>query len=191
MATSSTMLELGTRAPDFDLSEPGGGRVALSDLDDAPALLVMFLCNHCPYVKHLRSHLAATVREYQARGVAAVAISANDADRYPADGPSEMAREKREQGYTFPYLYDESQEVARAYRAACTPEFYLFDADRRLFYRGQYDGSRPGNGAAVTGEDLTAALDALLAGEDPPTRQAPSVGCSIKWRPGNEPSYFG
>ncbi|HUE96784.1 MAG TPA: thioredoxin family protein [Longimicrobiaceae bacterium] len=190
-ATPSTMLELGTTAPDFDLPEVMGGRVRLSDLSDAPALLVMFICNHCPFVKHLRAHLARMTREYRERGVAVVAISSNDAQKYPADGPAAMAQEKEEQAYAFPYLFDETQEVAKAYHAACTPDFFLFDGERRLFYRGQYDDSRPGNGVPVTGDDLRSALDAVLAGSEPPAEQKASIGCNIKWRPGNEPEYFG
>ena len=189
--TLSTMLPLGTPAPDFALPEPATGRtVRLADFDGAPALLVVFMCNHCPYVKHLRDHLAAFVRAYQARGLAAVGISANDVGTHPQDGPEAMAREAREAGYTFPYLYDESQEVAKAYRAACTPDFFLFDADRRLVYRGQYDDSRPGNDRPVTGADLRAAVEAVLAGRPVPADQKPSMGCNIKWRPGNEPEYF-
>ena len=190
-ATESTMLELGTAAPDFDLPEVTGGRVRLDVLKDAPALLVMFICNHCPFVKHLRAHLAETARGYQERGVAVVAISSNDAAKYPQDGPEAMAREKEEQGYSFPYLFDESQEVAKAYRAACTPDFFVFDGERRLVYRGQYDDSRPGNDRPVTGRDLRDALDRVLRGDDPVAEQVPSIGCNIKWRAGNEPDYFG
>lgn len=187
--TPSTMLPLGSKAPDFRLSDTAGGTVALDDFKDAPALLVVFLCNHCPYVKHVRHELAALGREYQAKGVAVVGISANDVVSHPDDGPELMAREKAEVGYTFPYLYDESQAVARAYQAACTPDFFVFDRDRALVYRGQLDASRPGNDIPVTGKDLRSALDAVLAGQPVPPDQKPSIGCNIKWKPGNEPSY--
>ena len=187
--TPSTMLALGTPAPPFRLPDPGGKLVALEDFAGAPALLVMFLCNHCPYVQHVADGIARLAREYAAKGVAAVAINANDVAKYPADAPAKMAEETRRRGYSFPYLYDESQAVAKAYRAACTPEFYLFDRDRRLVYRGQLDGSRPGNAVPVTGADLRAALDALLAGAPVPADQKPSMGCNIKWKPGREPDY--
>ena len=185
------MLELGTYAPDFDLPAAGGGRVRLADFEGAPGLLVMFICNHCPFVKHLRAHLAASTRGWAEKGLGVVAINANDADLYPQDGPDAMATEKREQGYTFPYLFDASQDVAKAYQAACTPDFFLFDGSRKLFYRGQYDASRPGNGRPVTGEDLSRAVEALLSGAPAPREQIPSIGCNIKWRPGNQPEYFG
>lgn len=185
------MLELGTLAPPFALPDTDGSMVSLADFGGRPALLVMFICNHCPFVKHLREDLARMGREYQARGVGIVAISSNDAEAYPADGPEAMAREKVEAGYTFPYLYDESQEVARSYHAACTPDFFLFDGDRHLVYRGQYDDSRPGNGLPVTGSDLRAAMDAVLRGAPVSAAQKPSIGCNIKWTPGNAPDYFG
>lgn len=188
--TASIMLPLGTEAPPFSLPDTDGGTVALEDYRDAPALLVVFLCNHCPFVKHIRHGLAAFGREYIPRGLAMVAISSNDAQRYPADSPEMMAREKTEAGYPFPYLYDETQEVAKAYRAACTPDFFLFDGGRRLVYRGQFDGSRPGNDVPVSGEDLRRAVEALLAGETVPEEQVPAVGCNIKWKPGNQPDYF-
>ncbi|HEU0300948.1 MAG TPA: thioredoxin family protein [Longimicrobium sp.] len=191
MAVTSTMLELGTRAPDFALPDTDGRTVSLQELEQAPALLVMFLCNHCPYVKHLRDALAELAREYAPRGVGIVGIMSNDVSRYPADSPELMRRERDEAGWTFPYLYDESQDVARTYRAACTPDFFLFDAGRRLVYRGQFDDSRPSNGRPVTGGDLRAALDAVLAGRPVPEEQAPSIGCSIKWKPGSEPEWFG
>jgi peroxiredoxin len=187
--TPSTMLELGTKAPDFDLPNAAGGRVKLADFADKPVLLVAFLCNHCPYVKHIREGFAALAKEYQAKGVAVVAISSNDVAGYPDDAPEKMAEEIRQAGYTFPYLYDETQEVAKAYRAACTPDLYVFDKDRRLVYRGQLDDSRPGNGVPVTGKDLRAALDAALASQPPIAVQKPSIGCNIKWKPGNEPAY--
>ncbi len=190
--TESTMLELGTQAPPFRLPEPATGReVSLEDFRDAPALLVMFLCNHCPYVQHIRHRLAEVVREYQARGLAAVGINSNDVANYPDDAPDKMVAEVRSIGYTFPYLYDETQAVAKAYRAACTPDFFLFDRDRRLVYRGQFDDARPRNDAPVTGRDLAAAIDAVLAGRPVPPDQKPSLGCNIKWKPGNEPDYFG
>jgi peroxiredoxin len=190
--TPSTMLELGTPAPDFALPEPlTGETVRLADFGDARGLLVIFMCNHCPYVKHLRDGLVAWARDYAPRGIATVAISSNDAENYPDDAPEKMAEEARTYEYPFPYLFDEDQSVARAYRAACTPDFFLFDGERRLFYRGQFDQARPGNEAPVTGSDLRGAADALLAGEPAPTEQTPSMGCNIKWKPGNEPDYSG
>ena len=191
--TPSTMVPLGMEAPPFSLPEPATGRtVSLGDLADAKGLLVMFLSNHCPFVKHVRSELADFGREYGARGLAVVGINCNDVTGYPADSPEKMAEEVTLAGYSFPYLFDESQEVARAYSAACTPDFFLFDADRRLVYRGQLDDSRPSNGVPVTGEDLRRAADDVLAGQKPdPAGQRASVGCNIKWRPGNEPDYFG
>jgi peroxiredoxin len=188
--TPSTMLPLGTVAPAFHLPDTDSQLVSLSDFVDRPALLVMFICNHCPFVKHLRSALAELGAEYTPRGVSLVAISSNDAVKYPADSPEMMIDEKRAAGYTFPYLYDATQEVAKAYRAACTPDFFLFDRDRKLVYRGQFDGSRPGDGQPVTGRDLRLAIDAVLIGNAVPVEQRPSIGCSIKWRPGNEPDYF-
>jgi len=183
------MLPLGTTAPDFRLPDPSGKMVALGDFKSAPALAVLFICNHCPYVKHIQAGLAQWARDYQARGAAIVAINSNDVQNYPADSPAKMAEEARAAGYTFPYLYDESQAVARAYRAACTPDIFLFDADRKLVYRGQFDDSRPGNGVPVTGKDLRAALDAVLAGRPVSARQTPSIGCNIKWKPGHSPGY--
>ena len=191
VATHSTMLALGVRAPDFRLPDTAGNTVSLPDFQGAPALLVAFICNHCPYVKHIRGGLAQLASDYQPRGVAVVGISANDAAAYPADGPRMMAAEAKAAGYRFPYLYDESQSVAKAYHAACTPDFFVFDADQRLVYRGQMDDSRPGNGLPVTGKDLRAALDAVLAGKPIRFVQKPSIGCNIKWKPGNEPDYFG
>jgi peroxiredoxin len=189
--TPSTMAPLGMRAPHFTLPDTENRLVSIDDFDDAAGLLVVFLCNHCPYVKHLRRELAAFGKEYQERGLAIVGINANDVERHPDDSPENMAKEVREVGYTFPYLYDESQEVAKAYGAACTPDFYLFDAERRLVYRGQFDGSRPSNGLPVTGEDLRNAAEAVLAGKEVRGDQIPGVGCNIKWKPGNEPRYFG
>jgi peroxiredoxin len=186
--TPSTMLPLGTQAPDFRLPDTQGARVSLGDFQGAPALLVMFICNHCPYVKHVRPELAKLAREYRDKGVAVVGISANDPEAFPDDAPEMMAKEKAEAGYTFPYLYDESQDVARAYHAACTPDFFVFDRGRSLVYRGQLDDSRPDNGISLTGKDLRAALDAVLAGKPVSSSQKPSIGCNIKWKPGREPS---
>lgn len=188
--TPSTMLPLGTVAADFDLTDTAGNRVALADFRTAPALVVMFLCNHCPYVKHLRQALAQLARDYQARGVALVGINANDAQQYPADHPEKMREEVERAGYTFPYLYDDTQAVARRYRAACTPDFCVFDRSRRLVYRGQFDASRPGNGLPVTGNDLRAALEAVLSGQPVSELQVASLGCNIKWKPGTAPDYF-
>jgi len=190
VAVNSTMLPLGTKAPAFRLPDTGGKTVSLADFNGAPALLVVFMCNHCPYVKHIRSGLAQLARDYQPRGVAVVGISSNDVANYPADSPAKMAEEAKAAGYIFPYLYDETQQVAKDYRAACTPDIFLFDKDQRLAYRGQMDDSRPGNGLPVTGKDLRAALDAILAGKPVPPAQKPSIGCNIKWKPGNEPDYF-
>lgn len=187
--TSSTMLPLGTPAPAFSLPEPATGKtVSLDDFQGAPALLVMVICNHCPFVKHIRAELARFGRDYQAKGLAMVAISANDVANHPDDSPTKIAEEAKT--YPFPYLYDESQAVAKAYRAACTPDFFLFDADRKLVYRGQFDGSRPGNSIPVTGADLRAAVDAVLAGQSVAVEQKPSIGCNIKWKAGNEPDYY-
>ena len=187
--TPSTMLPIGTTAPAFRLSDTDGQSVSLDDFKGAPALLVIFLCNHCPYVKHVRHNLARLGKEYQAKGVAIVGISSNDVSTHPDDGPAMMAKEKAAVGYTFPYLYDESQDVALAYQAACTPDFYVFDKDQKLVYRGQMDGSRPGNPIPVTGKDLRSALDAVLAGKPVSPDQRPSLGCNIKWKRGNEPDY--
>ena len=188
--TASTMLPLGTKAPDFSLPDTEGKTVSLSDFADGPALLVIFMCNHCPYVKHVAGELAALAREYQQRGVAVVGINSNDIQNYPEDSPAKMAAEAQSRGYTFPYLLDETQQVAKAYHAACTPDFYVFDKERKLVYRGQLDDARPGNGAPVDGRDLRAALDAVLAGKPVAENQKPSLGCNIKWKPGNEPEYF-
>jgi thiol-disulfide isomerase/thioredoxin len=187
--TPSTMLPLGTPAPDFRLPDPSGRLVARDEFADAPALLVAFLCNHCPYVQHIRAAFAQFAKEYVPRGLAIVAVNANDAKSHPEDAPPRMAEEIERVGYVFPYLYDESQATAKAYRAACTPDFFLFDRERRLVYRGQFDDSRPGNGRPVTGADLRAAADAVLGGRPVPAAQKPSVGCNIKWKPGNEPDY--
>jgi peroxiredoxin len=189
--TASTMLPLGVKAPDFSLSDTAGKRVSLADFADAPVLLVVFMCNHCPYVKHVAAGLASLAKEYQGRGVAVVGINSNFVDSFPEDSPAKMAEEVKLRGYTFPYLYDQSQAVAKAYQAACTPDFYVFDRERKLVYRGQMDSSRPGSDLPVTGEDLRAALDAVLTGRPVSTSQKPSIGCNIKWQPGNEPDYFG
>ena len=186
----SRMLPLGTPAPAFALPDTVTGRtVASGDFASAPLLLVVFLSNHCPFVKHMLDGFVAFAREFGARGLAVVAISVNDIASYPDDAPGEMARIARLKGFTFPYLYDESQEVARAYQAVCTPDFFLFDRDGRLAYRGQFDASRPGNGVPVTGADLRVACDALLAGKALTGEQKPSVGCSIKWKAGQEPDW--
>lgn len=186
--TASTMLPLGTKAPPFALPNVDGRQVSLSDFAGSPGLVVMFLCNHCPFVKHLRSALAEFGREAQAQGLSVVAISSNDADAYPADGPDKMAEEAQSAGYTFPYLYDATQAVAMAYRAACTPDFYVFNADQALVYRGQFDDSRPNNGKPITGADLRGAISALLKGLGPVEQQRPSIGCNIKWK--QAPDYF-
>ncbi len=189
--TPSTMLALGTSCPDFCLPDTEGRRVCRDDFAGKPALLVGFMCNHCPFVKHIRHELARFAQEYQQKGLAMVGISANDVASYPDDSPGRMAEEVRKIGYTFPYLYDESQEVAKAFRAACTPDFFLFDDERKLVYRGQFDDARPGNDRPVTGADLRAAVDAVLEGRPVPEDQKPTIGCNIKWKPGNEPGYFG
>jgi peroxiredoxin len=187
--TASTMLPLGTAAPAFRLPDTDGKMVSLDDFKGAPALLVAFICNHCPYVKHIRHDLARLVKEYQAKGVAVAGINANDVANYPDDSPEKMAIEKAEVGYTFPYLYDETQKTARAYKAACTPDFYVFDKNQKLVYRGQLDSSRPGNALPITGKDLRSALEDVLAGKPVGDDQRPSMGCNIKWKRGNEPDY--
>ena len=189
--TPSTMLELGTEAPAFTLPDFDGVPHSLADFATAPALLVAFICSHCPFVRHIRAEFARMAREYQGRGLAVVAINANDFIAYPQDGPDAMRAEALELGYPFPYLVDGTQAVAKAYRAACTPDFYLFDAARRLVYRGQFDDSRPGTEHSVTGADLRAGVEAVLDGRAPAAGQRPSLGCNIKWQPGNEPDYYG
>jgi len=184
------MLPLGTPAPNFDLPDCDGKRHALSDFAGSSALLVVFTCEHCPFARHIRPGFADFAREYVPRGLAVVAINSNDLVAYPKDGPEAMREEARSAGYVFPYLVDAEQSVAKAYRAACTPDFFLFDADRRLVYRGQFDDSRPGNGRPVTGADLRRAASAALAGRPVDADQLPSVGCNIKWKPGAEPDYF-
>lgn len=187
--TASTMLPLGTEAPEFSLPNVDGSIVSRNQFAGKP-LVVVFMCNHCPFVVHIRSALAAFAKEYQVKGFAMVGISSNFTGTHPQDGPDLMKKEATDAGYTFPYLYDESQAVARAYKAACTPDIYLFDADHSLVYRGQFDSSRPGNGLPVTGADLRSACDAVLAGKPVDTVQRPSIGCNIKWIPGKEPEYF-
>jgi peroxiredoxin len=189
MAATSTMLPLGSTAAEFDLPDPAGNRHRLQDADGKPGLLVMFICNHCPYVKHVNERLAALTAEWMDRGLAVFGIASNDVDAYPDDAPPRMAAVAAEVGYPFPYLYDEDQSVARTYRAACTPDFFLFDGDRKLVYRGQFDDSRPGGPKVVTGADLAAAVDAVLAGGTVAAEQRPSMGCSIKWKPGSEPDW--
>lgn len=190
MAVPSTMLALGTKAPDFELPDVVTGRtVSVRDFDGRRALLVMFICRHCPYVRHVRGELAHLGRDFADSELAIVAISANDPDEYPEDAPESLAAEAREAGYAFPYLFDETQEVAKAYTAACTPDFFMFDADRALVYRGQLDDSRPSNGLPVTGEDLRAAIAAVLSDRPVTQDQRASIGCGIKWRAGNEPAY--
>jgi peroxiredoxin len=189
VATASTMLEIGTQAPPFSLPDTQGRTVSLSDFNEAKALLVVFMCNHCPFVRHVLDEFVKLAADYRNKGLAVVGINANDVDSYPDDRPEMMTQVAKEKGFTFPYLYDETQEVAKAYHAACTPDFFLFDKSHRLAYRGQMDDSRPGNSKPVTGGDLRAALDAVLAGRPAPKLQKPSMGCNIKWRPGNEPDY--
>jgi peroxiredoxin len=184
------MLPLGTRAPDFELTNVVDSKIVRRSDGQGKPMLVMFICNHCPFVKHVRSELARLGNEYSSKGVFVVGISSNDVTTHPDDAPEKMQTEARDAGYHFPYLFDESQEVAKAYRAACTPDFFLFDQNHRLVYRGQLDGSRPGNNIPVDGRDLRSALDAVLAGREPNPEQTPSLGCNIKWRPGSEPDYF-
>ena len=186
-AVESQMLELGTTLPAFSLPDPDG--VRHSPKDRSAAYVVMFICNHCPFVKHLREGLAALGRDYLSRGVDIIAINSNDIEAYPADGPEAMREEAKSAGYSFPYVLDEDQAVAKAYRAACTPDFFVFDGRQKLVYRGQFDGSRPSNSLPVTGVDIRTAIDAVLAGHQPANTQVPSIGCNIKWKPGNAPDY--
>ncbi len=188
--TPSTMLELGTVAPDFTLLEPATNKqVALADYTGKP-VLIAFICNHCPYVIKLKEALVEFAKEYQEKGLAIIAINANDVANYPDDSPEKMVEDVNKYGYPFPYLYDETQDIAKAYQAACTPDFFLFDAEHKLYYRGQFDDTRPNTEAPATGEDMRAAADALLAGKPAPEEQKPSLGCNIKWKAGNEPDYF-
>lgn len=190
--TASTMMPLGTEVPDFSLPEPATGEtVSRADFEDAPALLVMVLSNHCPFVKHIAPALSDFAREYRERGVAMVGICANDVEKYPDDSPAKMAEEVEIRGYTFRYLYDEGQDVVKSLGAACTPDFFLFDSEGRLAYRGQFDSSRPSLEIPATGEDLRDACDAVLEGREPNEDQTPSIGCNIKWKPGNAPEWFG
>ncbi len=188
--TPSTMVPLGTLAPDFDLINVDGRMVSFAAAAGANGTVVMFICNHCPFVKHVADQLTALGHDYQAKGIGFIAVSSNDVSTHPADSPEQMVAEAEQRGYPFPYLYDETQDVAKAYHAACTPDFYLFDAGRKLVYRGQLDPSRPGNDVPVTGSDLRRAIDALLAGGPPVADQIPSLGCNIKWKAGHEPPYF-
>ena len=188
--TASTMLPLGTQAPTFKLPNIDGSTVSLDDLSGGKALVVMFICNHCPFVKHIAHELVRLHADYKSQGVHFVAISSNDIASHPDDSPEMMKKEAAAQGYAFPYLYDQTQSVAQAYRAACTPDIFVFDSHNKLAYRGQIDDSRPRNGKPVTGADLRAALDAILANSPIPEPQRPSIGCNIKWSAGNEPEYF-
>ena len=183
--TASEMLPLGTSAPDFNLPDTEGKMVSLNDFREAKAFLVIFMCNHCPFVKHILNEMIKLIQGYQAKSVTVVGINSNDVINYPDDKPELMAKLAKEAGFTFPYLYDETQEIAKAYRAACTPDFFLFDSEKTLVYRGQMDDSRPGNGIPVTGADLTVAIDAVLEGKPVNEEQKPSMGCNIKWRQGN------
>lgn len=189
--TESTMLEIGTLAPDFSLPDVDGVRINLAEFHKKGPLLVIFMCNHCPYVLHILPTLVPLLHQYQQQGLSVVAINSNDVSNYPDDSPEKMQQLARGMNFRFPYLYDEDQSVAQQYRAACTPDFFLFDAERRLQYRGQFDGARPGNDVPVTGSDLAAAIEALLAGRPVNEMQVPSMGCNIKWKAGNEPDYFG
>lgn len=189
--TASTMLQLGTTAPDFSLPDVVTGRtVSLSDFRHKKALLVMFICRHCPFVKHIQDELARLGKDYHNKDVGIVAISSNDAEEFPEDAPNSLREMAEQLGFTFPYCYDQDQQVARAYEAACTPDFFLFDRSRRLVYRGQLDDSRPDSGRPVTGKDLRAAIEAVLGDSPVSFNQVPSLGCNIKWKPGNEPSYY-
>lgn len=189
--TPSTMLSLGTEAPDFSLPDINGDMISLEDFKNSKALTIIFMCNHCPYVKHIREELAKMANDYEGESAAFVGINANDTEQQPEDRPEKMAEMVREYHIPFPYLFDESQEVAKKYRAACTPDIFVFDEERRLVYRGQFDDSRPGNDVPVTGRDLREAVDAVLEGRSVSANQKPSMGCNIKWKPGNEPDYFG
>jgi len=184
------MLDLGTPLPSFSLPDFNGKVVSDADFTGSKALLVAFICEHCPFVRHVRSEFARFAKEYEAKGLKVVAIMSNSIEEFPQDGPEGMKKEAQEAGYVFPYLFDKDQNVAKAFKAACTPDLFLFDSHRRLAYRGQFDGSRPKNNVPVNGADLRAAADAVLAGKAPSETQRPSMGCNIKWYPGNEPAYF-
>lgn len=187
--TPSTMMELGTKAPDFELPDTKGKMVSLQDFEEAELLVIVFMCNHCPFVKHVRQEIINVANDYKPDGVEFVAINSNDVENHPEDSPERMALEAEKYDYPFPYLYDESQEVAKKYRAACTPDFFVFDEDRELVYRGQLDDSRPGNDESIDGSDLRTALDDLLEDKEISIEQKPSMGCNIKWKPGNAPEY--
>lgn len=187
--TPSTMMELGTKAPNFELPDTKGDMVSLEDFEDAEILVTVFMCNHCPFVKHVRQEIVNVANDYKSEGVEFVAINSNDVENHPEDSPERMALEAEKFDYPFPYLFDESQEVAKKYRAACTPDLFVFDSDRKLAYRGQLDDSRPGNEKPVNGKDLRTALDDLLSGKEISIEQKPSMGCNIKWKPGNAPDY--
>lgn len=188
--TDSTMMPLGTKAPDFNLTDViSGEKVSLSDFSDKKALLVMFICQHCPYVKHVEEEISQIGQDYQDKGLGLVAISSNDADSHPSDSPQHLKKQAQRLDFSFPYLFDKDQSVAKKYTAACTPDFFLFDQDRELVYRGQLDDSRPGNNIPVTGEDLRVAINALLNDQSVSKDQKPSSGCNIKWKPGNQPQY--
>jgi len=190
--TPSTMLELGTSAPAFTLTEPASDReYSLSDLSDTRALLVAFICNHCPYVIHIIKEFVALTQEFADQGLQVVAINSNDVENYADDSPEKMIAFAADNSFHFPYLYDETQQAAKDYQAACTPDFYLFDANQKLVWRGQFDDARPRNDEPVTGNDMRAALEAILNDQPIPSEQKPSMGCNIKWKPGNEPSYYG
>jgi len=187
--TASTMMPLGTFAPHFSLPDTQGRLVSIGDFKDAKAILVVFMCNHCPFVRHILKDFIELAREYQAKGVAVVGISSNDTESFPEDGPKMMAKLAKKMDFSFPYLHDENQETAKAYHAACTPDFFLFDKGEKLVYRGQMDDSRPGNNIPITGADLRAAINAILTGTKVSKQQKASMGCNIKWKPGNEPDY--
>ncbi|PSO76427.1 MAG: thioredoxin family protein [Cyanobacteria bacterium QS_4_48_99] len=190
--TESTMMPLGTKAPDFQLRDTVSGEtITLNKFANQKALLVIFMCYHCPFVQHVKEEIARIDKDYAGKGLGIVAISANDVETHPDDAPENLKAMAQELGFNFPFCYDETQEIAKAYTAACTPDFFLFDADRKLAYRGQLDDSRPNSDAPVNGKDLRAAIDAVLAGKGVGSDQKPSIGCNIKWKPGNEPPYFG
>ena len=190
--TASTMLPLGTSAPDFQLPDAvTGATISLKDFAGKKALLIIFMCAHCPFVIHVQTELAKLGKDYQAQGLGIVAISANSVETHPSDAPEKLKEMAQQQGFGFPFCYDETQSVAKAYTAACTPDFFLFDSEQKLVYRGQLDDSRPGNDKPLNGKDLRAAIDAVLANQAVDSEQKPSIGCNIKWKPGNEPDYFG